>query len=189
MARKVTTGCANNIPGRYVSVGSTSCCVRLSSHIFKSFTNNSGIIEIWQSRVSQDISLTKKKQCSKLLLPYIKKYFPLLLLICKSNDIAKRCKGLRIGEHVYLPYRGAISFYGRNVVFDRLNSNMYVGHFEFSCECLVNMFFVNVPIKLLYGKIRWNFVFMFRKNNHHHMKAHKKLYIRLLNGYLNFSSS
>ena len=54
---------------------------------------------------------------------------------------------------------------------------------------LANMFFINVTIKLYYCQKGGVSIVILEKNNLHHQKASKKLNIRHLNGYLNFSSS
>ena len=54
--------------------------------------------------------------------------------------------------HVYLPYRGAISFYVNIVALGLISIFLYVGRVQISCGLLPTRFCSNFPIKLLSSK-------------------------------------
>ena len=53
---------------------------------------------------------------------------------------------------VYLPYRGAISFYVYIVPLGLISVFLYVGRVQISCGLLPTRFCLNFPIKLLLSK-------------------------------------
>ena len=58
----------------------------------------------------------------------------------------------RTKVHVYLPYRGAISFYVYIVALSLISIFLYVGRVQISCRLLPTRFCYNFPIKLLLSK-------------------------------------
>ena len=68
-----------------------------------------------------------------------------LSILCSQG--AERTK-----VHVYLPYRGAISFYVYIVHLGLISILLYVGRVQISCGLLPTRFCLNFRIKLLLSK-------------------------------------
>ena len=64
-----------------------------------------------------------------------------------SSQGAERAK-----VHVYLPYRGTISFYVYIVPLGLISIFLYVGRVQIPCRLLPTRFCLNFPIKLLLSK-------------------------------------
>ena len=89
---------------------------------------------------------------------------------------------------VYLPYRGAISFYVYIVPLGLISIFLYVGCVQISCGLLPTRFCLNFPIKLLLskkGEISDSFL---AKTTCVIGKVIKKLHITHYYGYFDFRS-
>ena len=66
------------------------------------------------------------------------------------REISQGAKGTKI--HVYLPYRGAISFYVYVVPLGLISRFLYVGRVQISCELLPTRFFLKFRYKTIIVK-------------------------------------
>ena len=81
--------------------------------------------------------------------------FPKKLVFKKLFRFRNNCNSQgaeRTKVHVYLPYRGAISFYVYIVPLSLISIFLYVGRVQISCGLLPTRIGLNFPIKLLLSK-------------------------------------